>query len=52
MDMRFCASMNVLLRTGLVLSLVCTSLAADEKTGQQIFAEMCPKCHGKKTPDH
>lgn len=45
--MRLLAELTLSLRLGLALLLVGWPLIAAEKTGQQIYAEMCAKCHGK-----
>src|SRR5262245_14611209 len=44
--------LNLVVRTLVILALLCAALfcaqtAAAEKNGQQIYAEMCAKCHGK-----
>src|SRR4051812_30094322 len=40
-------SLYLALRIFAAVVLVCAPLAAADKTGQQIYAEMCAKCHGK-----
>jgi Protein of unknown function (DUF1592)/Protein of unknown function (DUF1588)/PA14 domain/Protein of unknown function (DUF1585)/Cytochrome C oxidase, cbb3-type, subunit III len=37
----------VMLRAVAASALLCSPLAAAEKSGQQIYAQMCAKCHGK-----
>src|SRR6478736_7661818 len=39
---------SLIVRTATVVAMLCAPAVAAEKSGQQIYAEMCAKCHGKE----
>jgi hypothetical protein len=41
-----CAFHSVILRGFLICGLLCAPAWAEQKTGQQIYSQMCAKCHG------
>src|SRR6476660_449924 len=38
---------SLIVRTATVVAMLCAPAVAAEKSGQQIYAKMCAKCHGK-----
>src|SRR2546423_3383095 len=42
----FSRPIHLMLRTATIVALLCAYAVAAEKSGQQIYAEMCAKCHG------
>src|SRR6478752_6798823 len=39
---------NLVLRTLVIVALLCAPVAAAEKNGKQVYAELCAKCHGEQ----